>query len=137
MSTKEWIDKVVINNDDNFQKEAIERELNKNIAKLSKNSTEEEVLLKLGDPEVYYQKHFDKKSSKKFNLIIGSILTVVGFILLVVTFLNRDSELLHQIRIFPDARNNIFYGSGVVLAIGVVTLKRVLTQREVRGNITL
>lgn len=122
MTKQEWIQAVVSHIADEYQRNAATRQLEENLSKMIRRRNEIEVLKELGDPTEYYEKHFGGKSAKKFNIIAGIVLILVGAFLLLLNVLSANSILFEQIRWAPATRNNVLYGSGLIFAIGIITL---------------
>lgn len=121
MTKEEWIQDVVSHIDDTYQREAIARQLEEKLAKkMIKQRNEYYVLKQLGTPEEYYEKHYSRKSSKKFNLIAGGILILVGILLLFINIFFADNLLFSQS--VRGIKNGVFYSSGLILGIGILVL---------------
>lgn len=106
MTKEEWIRSVVSHIDDEYQREAIARQLQEKLTKMIKQKNEKDVLHQLGDPDQYYNKHYSRKASKKFSIIVGSILTFLEhcfqsslFSLQIIFCLSRVDFLGEQITI--------------------------------------
>lgn len=122
MTKEEWIRSVVSHIDDEYQREAIARQLQEKLTKMIKQKNEKDVLHQLGDPDKYYNKHYSRKASKKFSIIVGSILTFFGALLSIITFLSANNILFEQGRFFGRANNDPLYGAGLILALGLIVL---------------
>lgn len=49
-------------------------------------------------------------------------LILIGASLLILNVLTANSVLFEQIRWAPATRNNVLYGSGLIIGIGIITL---------------
>lgn len=127
MTKAEWIEKAVAGIEDDYQRKAAARQLEDKISSLTAKAEKSAVLEKMGDPTDYYRKHFSEKSGRRVSIIAGAILLVVGVLFLLAYWQFGDSPIFQQVRWFAAQRNNVLYGSGLLVSIGVVTLVKGLS----------
>lgn len=124
MKTSEWIERVISNIDNADLRRKVQRELEVKIHDLLFSHNEEKVLEKLGDPDIYFKKHYLNNNDKTFfkiAIVVGLLLILLGILSLLAVMSNL--ELFDHFRrtAFGVSEGPIYFG-GLLIGIGIISV---------------